>query len=232
MLGAREGTERASELARERAQYRFNDSGSFSILSTIRTVDCRQESESPSSTLASHPRRFSPFLLPLVAIMLVPRQLTVDRFYRFPSFATARGCCRRSSSFSTLRRAGSPPIRILSPSSRVPRVSRLAAPRAVDIAGIESDVESALSGSSGKTGIPLPAQPPPVPSSSLPSRKLSPLRPPRRATTSTENSVRMLTPDESFGPVRFFFVLPDSRLYRINTSFLPISSASWIVGTL
>lgn len=75
---------------RERARYQFDDSESFSIPSAIRTVDYRQESESPSSPSRLQPAAsLSPFLLPLVAIMLVPRQLTVDRFYRFPSFATA-----------------------------------------------------------------------------------------------------------------------------------------------
>lgn len=132
---------RGRKNSRERAQYRFNDSGSFSIPSTIRTVDYRQESESPST--ATPP--LTPFFFPLVAIMLVlPRQLTVDRFYRFPSFATAWLVASFSTSRREISSSSYPDSKSLVPSSRP----------AVDIASIESDVESALSGSSGRPEYP------------------------------------------------------------------------------
>lgn len=87
------GTESTSENTRgpknqrKRAQYRFDDFMSFSILSTIWTIDRKVR------VFLSHLFFPTRFLLTLfltlspVNITLVSRQLTLDRFYRFPSFA-------------------------------------------------------------------------------------------------------------------------------------------------
>jgi len=182
------GRKNSRERERERAQYRFNDSRSFSIPSTIRTIDYRQESESPST--ATPP--LTPFFFPLVAIMLVPpRQLTVDRFYRFPSFATAW----LVASFSTSRRA-------ISSSSYPDSKSLVLSSRpAVDIASIESDVEGALSGSSGRPEYP------PVSSrlfSSTSSGKLPEMTP-------TSGSLSNVDTKQSFGIARFSYLPIDSE---------------------
>lgn len=78
-VARRGGPEREDERRRKRTQYRFSDSGSFSIPSTIRTVRRRQESESLPSP--SPPPLFLLNLLSFVAIILVSRRLTADRFY-------------------------------------------------------------------------------------------------------------------------------------------------------
>lgn len=138
-----EGTEstgtstRGRENSRERAQYRFNDSGSFSIPSTIRTVDYRQESESLSS-LSPARRSSHPFLTLSLLCSFLVSWLLIEALSLSIIRDRVAGAPRL---FLRLVERSPPPIRILSPSS-----SRRAP--AVDIASIESDVEGALSGSS------------------------------------------------------------------------------------
>lgn len=112
-------------------------------------------------------RSFSPLPHFLVAIMLVPRQLTVDR--GSIAFHHSRPHGWRSSSFSTPRRAISscyPDSKSLVLSSRPSPASLPLLPRPViDIASIESDVEGALSGSSRRPEYPaatssVPTSPP------------------------------------------------------------------------
>lgn len=139
----RNGT-RGRENSRERAQYRFNDSGSFSIPSTIWTVDYRQESESLSSLSPAH-RSSHPFF---TSSSLLCSFLVSWLLIEAPSLSIIRdrmaGAPRL---FLRLVERSPPAIRILSPSS-----SRRAP--AIDIASIESDVEGALSGSSRRPEYP------------------------------------------------------------------------------
>lgn len=135
---------RGRENSRERAQYRFNDSGSFSIPSTIWTVDYRRESESLSSLSPAHRSShlfltlsslLCSFLVSWLLIEALSLSIIRDRMAGAPRLFL------RLVEWSPLA------IRILSPSS-----SRRAP--AIDIASIESDVEDALSGSSRRPEYP------------------------------------------------------------------------------
>lgn len=103
--------ERTRERERERAQYRFNDSGSFSIPSTIRTVDYRQESESPST--------ITPLLTPSSSLSSLLCSFLLVSWLLIGSIAfhhsRPRGWWRLF--LRLVVRSPPPPIRILSPSS-------------------------------------------------------------------------------------------------------------------
>lgn len=124
-----------NERPRKRTQYRFSDSGSFSIPSTIRTVDRKvRVFPPPRFSLSLHSLSLFPSSL-FSSIIFVPRQLTARSFLFFslPSLSIYL-----SSSLTPLSDSWLPPS-----DEFYYYVS--SSPRRSDIRGFESDVESALS---------------------------------------------------------------------------------------
>ena len=123
-----------NERPRKRTQYRFSDSGSFSIPSTIRTVDRKvRVFPPPRFSLSLHSLSLFPSSL-FSSIIFVPRQLTARSFLFFslPSLSLSL------SSLTPLSDSWLPPS-----DEFYYYVS--SSPRRSDIRGFESDVESALS---------------------------------------------------------------------------------------
>lgn len=123
-----------NERPRKRTQYRFSDSGSFSIPSTIRTVDRKvRVFPPPRFSLSLHSLSLFPSSL-FSSIIFVPRQLTARSFLFFslPSLSLSL------SSLTLLSDSWLPPS-----DEFYYYVS--SSPRRSDIRGFESDVESALS---------------------------------------------------------------------------------------